>query len=132
MVAFFNLSETSDVNFKNRLITVQESKSGKKRMIPVDDVLFETLRTLPARFKRGYVFPSPVKDGKPRFGVQRQFGNAVKRAEIEDIRFHDLRHTLASHLAPDHRLRAVKTLDSAYQTDTKTDTAEISGTGESP
>lgn len=150
----------SDVDFKNRLITVTESKSGKKRMIPMDNNLFETLRTLPSRFKRGYVFPSPVKDGKPRFGVQRQFSSAVKKAEIENIRFHDLRHTFASHLvmngvdvvtvkellghasltmtmrythlAPDHRLRAVKTLDSAYQTDTKTDTAEISGTGESP
>ena len=150
----------SDVDFKNRLITVTESKSGKKRMIPMDNNLCETLRTLPARFKRGYVFPSPVKDGKPRFGVQRQFGSAVKKAEIENIRFHDLRHTFASHLvmngvdvmtvkellghasltmtmrythlAPDHRLRAIKTLDSAYLTDTKTDTAEISGTGESP
>ena len=32
-----------------------------------------------------------------------------------------------SHLAPDHRMRAIKTLDSAYQTDTKTDTVENSG-----
>jgi len=144
-----------DVDFKNRIITVQESKSGKKRMLPMDDTVCEALKLLPTRFQRGYVFPSPVKDGKPRFGVQRQFGSAVKKAEIENIRFHDLRHTFASHLimagvdvmtvkellghasitmtmryahlAPDHRLRAVKTLDSAYQTDTKTDTVENSG-----
>ena len=32
-----------------------------------------------------------------------------------------------AHLAPDHRMRAIKTLDSAYQTDTKTDTVENSG-----
>ena len=144
-----------DVDFKNRIITVQDSKSGKKRMIPMDNTLYESLRTLPTRFKRGYVFPSPVKEGQPRFGVQRQFGSAVKKAEIENIRFHDLRHTFASHLimagvdvmtvkellghasltmtmrythlAPDHRMRAIKTLDSAYQTDTKTDTVENSG-----
>ncbi len=144
-----------DVDFKNRIITVQDSKSGKKRMIPMDDTLYETLRTLPSRFKRGYVFPSPVKEGKPRFGVQRQFSNAVKKAGIENIRFHDLRHTFASHLimagvdlmtvkellghasvtmtmryahlAPDHRTRAIKNLDSAYRTDTKTDTVENSG-----
>jgi len=42
-----------DVDFKNRIITVQDSKSGKKRMIPMDDTLYETLRTLPSRFKRG-------------------------------------------------------------------------------
>ena len=32
-----------------------------------------------------------------------------------------------SHLAPDHRTRAIKTLDSAYQTDTKTDTVKTQG-----
>ena len=145
-----------DVDFKNRIITVQDSKSGKKRMIPMDNTLYESLRTLPTRFKRGYVFPSPVKEGQPCYDLKRQFGNAVKKAGIENIRFHDLKHTFASHLimagvdlmtvkellghasitmtmryahlAPDHRSRAIKTLDSAYQTDTKTDTVENSGT----
>jgi len=32
-----------------------------------------------------------------------------------------------SHLAPDHRMKAIKTLDSAYLTDTKTDTVGNSG-----
>ena len=31
------------------------------------------------------------------------------------------------HLAPDHRLRAITTLDLAYQTDTTTDTVDNSG-----
>jgi len=76
----------------------------------------------------------------------------VKKGKINNIRFHDLRHTFASHLvmngvdikavqellghatlamtlryahlAPDHRTRAIQTLDAAYQTDTKTDTVE--------
>ena len=101
------------------------------------------------------MFPSPVGKGKPLYDCRKQFSSAVTRAEIENIRFHDLRHTFASHLimagvdvmtvkellghasitmtmryahlAPDHRLRAVKTLDSAYLTDTKTDTVENSG-----
>jgi len=34
-------------------------------------------------------------------------------------------------LAPDHRMRAIKTLDSAYQTDTITDTVEKVRTSES-
>ncbi len=145
----------ADVDFTNRIITVQESKSGKKRMLPMDDTLCETLGVLPARFQRGYVFPSPVKAGQPCYDFKRQFGKAVKKAGIHNFRFHDLRHTFASHLvmsgvdlmtvkellghatltmtmryshlAPDHRMRAIKTLDSAYQTDTKTDTVENSG-----
>ncbi len=143
-----------DVDFKNRIITVQESKSGKKRMIPMNDTLYETLKVLPTRFQRGYVFPSPVGEGKPLYDCRKQFSNAVTKAGIENIRFHDLRHTFASHLimagvdlmtvkellghasvtmtmryahlAPDHRNRAIKNLDSAYQTDTKTDTVENS------
>jgi len=31
-----------------------------------------------------------------------------------------------AHLAPDHRMRAIKTLDSTFQTDTKTDTMKDS------
>ena len=148
-----------DVDFKNRIITVQKSKSGNKRMLPMDDTLYEVLGVLPTRFQQGYVFPSPVKEGQPRFGVQRQFGKAVKKASVHNFRFHDLRHTFASHLvmsgvdlmavkellghatltmtmryshlAPDHRMRAIKTLDSAYQTDTITDTVEKVRTSES-
>ncbi len=37
-----------------------------------------------------------------------------------------------THLAPDHRMRAIKTLDSAYQTDTKTDTVGNSGLDQLP
>jgi len=32
-----------------------------------------------------------------------------------------------SHLAPDQRMRAIKTLDTAYPTDTNSDTVENSG-----
>ena len=149
----------ADVDFKNRIITIQESKSGKKRMLPMDDTVCEALSLLPTRFQQGYV-PSPVKEGQPRFGVQRPFGNAVTKANIDNFRFHDLRHTFASHLvmsgvdlmtvkellghatltmtmrythlAPDHRMRAIKTLDSAYRTDTKSDTVENSGIDQLP
>jgi integrase len=142
----------ADVDFKNRIITIQESKSGKKRMLPMDDTLWEALSLLPTRFQRGYVFPSPVREGQPLFDFTRPFRNAVKEADIHNFRFHDLRHTFSSHLvmsgvdlmtvkellghasvtmtmryshlAPDHRMRAIKTLDSAYQTDTITDTVE--------
>ena len=37
-----------------------------------------------------------------------------------------------SHLSPKHKARAVKILDSALQTDRKTDTVEISESGGSP
>jgi len=150
----------TDVDFQNGIIIVQESKSGKKRMIPMDDTLLSTLRGLPSRFEKGFVFPSPVKKGQPQFDFKRQFKNTLRRSGIENFRFHDLRHTFASHLvmsgvdllvvkellghaslrmtmkyshlAPEHRLRAIKTLDTAYRSDMSTDMLENSGKAQSP
>ncbi len=147
-----------DVDLKARVILIRESKSGKQRKIPMDETLYETLSVLPSRFKKGYVFPSPRTGGR-RYDFKKPFRAAVTKAGIEDFRFHDLRHTFGSHLvmngvdlrtiqellghysvsmtekyahlAPDHRTRAVKTLDTAYLTDTKTDTPNISGGSQS-
>ena len=86
--------------------------------------------------------------------LKHKFQRLIKKAGIEDARFHDLRHTFASllvmngvdlktvqellghstiimtmrysHLAKSHRNKTIKTLDSAFQTDTKTDTMKSS------
>ena len=87
-----------DVDSKNRMITIQLSKSGKKRMIPIDNTLMETLTALPSRFQKGYVFPSRVKPGQPMVDLNHTFRRLVDKVGIENVRFHDLRHTFASHL----------------------------------
>jgi len=147
-----------DVDLRSRVIMVQESKSGRRRAIPIDETLAETLKRLPSRFKKGLVFPSTVREGQRRMGFARQFRTALTKSELTQFRFHD-RHTFAStlvmngagiktvqellghsdltmtmrysHLAPDHRTRAVKLLDRAYQTDTKSDTVKKQGTDQS-
>lgn len=97
-----------DVDFNRRLIFVSKSKNGESRHVPISGDLFEVLAGLPSRSKGGYVFPSflprrrrgsepPGADG-PFVDVKNSFRSALKRAGIEDFRFHDLRHTFASHL----------------------------------
>ena len=83
-----------DIDFKQGIIFVRDSKNGEMKEIPINDQLMFTLKS--PKFKSPYVFAQ--EDGRPRFSVRTAFENAVKRAKIMDFRFHDLRHTFASHL----------------------------------
>ena len=139
----------SDMDLKRKLITVQKSKSGKKRNIGINETIYEMLVSLPSRFKKGHVFPSSVTGKRWSDGhLKRRFKKILAKAEIEDFQFHDLRHTFASHLvingvdirtvselmghssitmtmryahlAPNSQLHAVQTLASAYKTVSET------------
>jgi integrase len=153
----FNL-KWEDVDFRTRLLRVRNSKSGEPRQIPLDETLVDTLKDLPSRFAKGYVFPSPQTGGRLT-DVKKQFATTVSKAKLENFRFHDLRHTFASHLvmngvdlvtvatllghsstrmteryshlSPAHQTRAVKVLDSAYRSESKTESVEKVGNSES-
>lgn len=102
--------EWSDVNLDRRLITVHRGrqgtvKSGKVRHVPILDSVLALLRV--RALKRGggvLVFPSPARGGKARgrvrdkAGVREIFKPALRRAGLdESLRWHDLRHSMASH-----------------------------------
>lgn len=83
---------------RHGLIFLTKTKSGKARQIPINDRLALVLRELRRKnqFKSPYVFCD--KEGR-RFGsVKKSFMSSCRRAGIEEFRFHDLRHTFASHL----------------------------------
>ncbi|MFX0198639.1 MAG: tyrosine-type recombinase/integrase [Candidatus Hodarchaeota archaeon] len=95
----FNLRWT-DINFQTRVITIPRSKSGEMRHIPMNDRIVEILRGLPSRMKGEWVFPS-LTGTTPMGGdnfTKRVFDPTLKKAGIEDFRWHDLRHTFASRL----------------------------------
>jgi len=75
-------------------------KSGKARSVGMTGRVVDALRALPSRGRSGYVFTTaarePIEPDRERAAHRR----AVKRAAIgRHVRFHDLRHTWASHLA---------------------------------
>lgn len=83
---------------RNGFIYLTETKSGESRQLPINDRLAQVFRDIRKQnqFKSEYVFTGP--DGKRFYEVKRSFAGACRRAGIEDFRFHDLRHTFASHL----------------------------------
>ena len=85
-----------DIDFERGIIEVTETKSGEPRKIPMNNLLTETLRSIKLPCVSPYVFCRT--DGRPRKSIRTAFENALKRAGIENFRFHDLRHTFASHL----------------------------------
>ena len=93
----FNL-KWSQVDLDKRNIIVEQTKSGKNRIIPINDYLYqELLKVKNQNEKSEYVFPNQ-ETGKPFTEVKKSFKNACRKAGINDLRFHDLRHTFATRL----------------------------------
>ncbi len=95
----------TDCNFQERKITVraESSKSGKSRLVPINEDLFAVLKRLKGQgiARSGHVFTySDPRKGRmhPLKTIRRAFVMACKRAEIKHLTFHDLRHTVASRL----------------------------------
>jgi integrase len=68
---------------------------NKRRNIPINQTVFELLSTLRYGKRNHLVFPSPANGGRI-ITLKRSFATTLKKAGIEDFRFHDLRHTAAS------------------------------------
>ena len=89
---------SADLGFNAR-ITLYDTKNGEARGVPLNRAAIAALTTLqPDPEKReGSVFKR--KNGEDWGQIRTAFEKAVERAGLADFRFHDLRHTAASHLA---------------------------------
>lgn len=80
------------VDLKRRIAFLPETKNGEARAVPLSSRAVAILQDLP-RSIDGRVFP--VSQGL----VVQAWGHAVKRAGLENLHFHDLRHEALSRLA---------------------------------
>jgi len=83
------------IKLENRLIILPMTKNNTVRVLPINDTLHRILSEMPE--KSGYVFGNGK--GGHVGDIKRSFASAYRKAGITDFRFHDLRHTYASHLA---------------------------------
>ena len=75
-------------------VEIEHAKNNKRRFIPLTDDMVELFQSLKGNGSE-YVFLGP--SGRPLKRVTKAFSTALKEAKIQDFRFHDLRHTFASH-----------------------------------
>ena len=86
------------VDLEGRFITVENTKGGQSRMIPINYTLFQEFAGIKAQGGSSeFVFPNP-KTGKPFTEVKNSFKKACRTVGIHDLRFHDLRHSFATRL----------------------------------
>ena len=84
-----------DIFFDENYLIALNTKNNKPREIPIVPKLKSELLNL--QHISEYVFTSPVTLSKYT-NIKKTFARTVKRAEIQHITFHQLRHTTASRL----------------------------------
>jgi integrase len=86
-----------DVDFRQKVITVRESKAGKARHIPMNQVVVDRLQHLPRMINNPYVFHGAL-EGERLKDLPKGWEECLEKAGIRNFRWHDLRHTFASRL----------------------------------
>ena len=131
-----------DVNLDRKFVTIrgEVAKSNNTRHIPLGPTAFETLELWKEQSPNTEAFDRvfPADDGGRLDNVRKSWANLLARAQIENFRWHDMRHDFASqlvmksvplntvrelcghanmnttlryaHLAPDHKQDAVSQL----------------------
>jgi integrase len=89
-----------DVDLERGFITLNQTKNGEIRRVPVRGLALELLRKHPRLSGTDWVFPGEMnhRTDKPFF-PGRVWYRVLEKAGIENFRFHDLRHSCASYLA---------------------------------
>jgi len=83
-----------DLNFETGEIRLPDTKTGT-RMVPLTSPVAEVLNSLPRTPDNPWVFPGRKK-GTRLVNLNDSWDRVRKRARLDGVRLHDLRHTFAS------------------------------------
>jgi len=80
-------------------IILHETKNSERRVVPLVGHALSELRGLAKVRRLNCDLVFPAEDGSKPASIRGAWEVALKKAEIEDFHFHDLRHSAASYLA---------------------------------
>jgi integrase len=86
-----------DFDFLRRLWRIPMTKAGKARHVPLSDGVISLLSAMPRDEKCDWTFANP-DTGKPFVSIFWAWDTARHKADLADVRIHDLRHSHASFL----------------------------------
>ncbi len=88
-----------NVDLDRGVITLHETKNNERRVLPITGHALELMKehAKVRHIKTDLVFPA--HNLKKPMDIRTPWETALKKAGIEDFRFHDLRHSAASYLA---------------------------------
>jgi integrase len=85
------------IDWKNKTLLVPKSKSGRARVVALNQSAIALLSSTPRIDGNPYIFPSEVT-GRPSASLFFPWARIRERAGLDDVRLHDLRHSFASFL----------------------------------
>ena len=87
----------NDIDFERRTAHVSTTKNGQPKVLPLTDSVMKELQLFDTK-DSSLIFASKVKE-EVAYYFTKPWKKALEDADIEDFRFHDLRHSCASYLA---------------------------------
>jgi integrase len=89
-----------DVDLSGGRAILQQTKNNERRVIPIAGYALELFKqhSKVRQFDSELVFPDP-RDSSKSWSFEATWRKAREAANLEDFRFHDLRHSAASYLA---------------------------------
>ena len=91
-----------DVDLDNQRITLHDTKNGERRAVHLAGKalgLLQELKKKKLRDESNLVFPGTAALNRGPASIRTAWMTALKKAEVENFKFHDLRHSAASYLA---------------------------------
>lgn len=85
----------NDVDFDNLIISIWETKNNTPRKVPMNALVLDALHSMDR--KGEYIFTN-TRTGERIKDIKTGFKAACRRAEIQDLRFHDLRHNCGTQM----------------------------------